>query len=127
MFTRKPRLQPAEFLITSAKRLLQHNRHIASFRCAAIFGRYWSNSGQSDPPTNKPRPTHCNAIDDRALPQHGSSKDGLLPSEGLRRCSAGMQKDTAFKVFSAFLQDRDRPRHKGATLTLAVVTARSAN
>src|SRR5678815_5362816 len=26
IFTRKPRLQPAEFLITSAKRLLQHNR-----------------------------------------------------------------------------------------------------
>jgi hypothetical protein len=25
MFTRKPRLQPAEFLIASAKRLLQHN------------------------------------------------------------------------------------------------------
>ena len=25
MFTRKPRLQPAEFLITGAKRLLQHN------------------------------------------------------------------------------------------------------
>src|SRR6188768_4099066 len=26
IFTRKPRLRPAEFLITSAKRLLQHNR-----------------------------------------------------------------------------------------------------
>ena len=27
VLTRKSRLQPAEFLITSAKRLLQHNRH----------------------------------------------------------------------------------------------------
>src|SRR6266540_3676594 len=27
IFTRKSRLQPGEFLITSAKRLLQHNRH----------------------------------------------------------------------------------------------------
>jgi hypothetical protein len=26
MFTRKPRLQPGKFLISSAKRLLQHNR-----------------------------------------------------------------------------------------------------
>jgi len=32
MFTRKPRLQPAEFLITGAKRLLQHNRTIADIR-----------------------------------------------------------------------------------------------
>ena len=32
IFTRKPRLQPAEFLITTAKRLLQHNRHLADKR-----------------------------------------------------------------------------------------------
>ena len=30
IFTRKPRQQPAEFLITSAKRLLQHNRPVAN-------------------------------------------------------------------------------------------------
>jgi hypothetical protein len=47
MFTRKPRLRPAEFLITSAKRLLQHNRHFASFRQAAKFVRSWVNSGQT--------------------------------------------------------------------------------
>jgi len=29
MFTRKPRLQPEEFVINSAKRLLQHNLPIA--------------------------------------------------------------------------------------------------
>ena len=29
IFTRKPRLQPAEFLIIGAKRLLQHNRSLA--------------------------------------------------------------------------------------------------
>src|SRR5476649_1218898 len=37
MFTRKPRLRPAEFLITSAKRLLQHNLPLADFRHAAGF------------------------------------------------------------------------------------------
>src|SRR6187200_1558604 len=35
IFTRKPRLQPAEFLITSAKRLLQHNLPIADSFTAA--------------------------------------------------------------------------------------------
>src|SRR5215208_5398214 len=35
MFTRKPRLQPGKFLISSAKRLLQHNRPIADVsRCS---------------------------------------------------------------------------------------------
>jgi hypothetical protein len=32
ILTRKSRLQGAEFLITSAKRVLQHNRHIPSIR-----------------------------------------------------------------------------------------------
>src|SRR6187401_2066014 len=31
IFTRKPRLQPAEFLITSAKRLLQQNLPLSTF------------------------------------------------------------------------------------------------
>src|SRR6202023_670629 len=31
IFTRKSRLRPKEFLIASAKRLLQQNRHFASF------------------------------------------------------------------------------------------------
>ena len=35
IFTRKPRLQPAEFLITGAKRLLQHNLPIAAICTAA--------------------------------------------------------------------------------------------
>src|SRR5437899_3427599 len=35
IFTRKSRLQPGEFLITSAKRLLQQYRHIASVHCDA--------------------------------------------------------------------------------------------
>src|SRR4029453_17525620 len=30
IFTRKSRLRPGEFLVSSAKRLLQHNRHIAA-------------------------------------------------------------------------------------------------
>ena len=38
IFTRKPRLQPAEFLITGAKRLLQHNLPTSDIRTAAICG-----------------------------------------------------------------------------------------
>src|SRR6187399_1322750 len=40
IFTRKPRLQPAEFLIIGAKRLLQHNRHLATIRTLALKGRF---------------------------------------------------------------------------------------
>jgi hypothetical protein len=58
----------------------------------ADYPIYWGNSGQSDPPTNKPRPTHCNAIDDRALPRHGSSKDGPLPSEADRKLGRRFKK-----------------------------------
>src|ERR1700738_3379564 len=35
IFTRKSRVQPKEILITSAKRLLQQNRHKAAVRCRA--------------------------------------------------------------------------------------------
>src|SRR5258708_12673590 len=35
IFTRRSRLKPGEFLITSAKRLLQHNRHEAADRGSA--------------------------------------------------------------------------------------------
>src|SRR5216684_2016978 len=35
IFRRKSRLQPGEFLVTSAKGLLQQYRHIASIRCGA--------------------------------------------------------------------------------------------
>src|SRR5215510_8420827 len=45
IFTRKSRLQPGEFLITSAKRLLQHNLPIADSCGAAIP---W---GREQPPT----------------------------------------------------------------------------
>jgi hypothetical protein len=41
IFIPKSHLEPREFLISSAKRLLQHNRHIASFRRVAKFGPYW--------------------------------------------------------------------------------------
>ena len=37
IFTRKPRLQPAEFLITSAKRLLQHNLPGANIEYQAFW------------------------------------------------------------------------------------------
>jgi hypothetical protein len=38
IFTRKSRLQPGEFLITSAKRLLQHNRHRADLPKRSAIG-----------------------------------------------------------------------------------------
>jgi hypothetical protein len=44
IFTRKSRLQPGEFLITSAKRLLQQYRHKADI---AMQARREGQSGQS--------------------------------------------------------------------------------
>jgi hypothetical protein len=41
IFIPKSHLEPREFLISSAKRLLQQYRHIASFCCAAKFVRFW--------------------------------------------------------------------------------------
>jgi hypothetical protein len=37
------------------------------------FVRYAPNSDHYDPSKNEPRLTHCNAIDDRALPIHGNA------------------------------------------------------
>src|SRR5262249_7608147 len=43
IFTRKSRLQPGEFLITSAKRLLQHNRHFSDLgRCPTCVSAKWA-------------------------------------------------------------------------------------
>src|SRR4029453_19114892 len=58
VFTRKSRLEPAEFLITSAKRLLQHNRPQPD-SCSAAKGAArlpasascWSCQGTSRPST----------------------------------------------------------------------------
>ena len=44
--------------------------HLASLAAFLRFGRYWANSGQSGPPTNKPRSALFNLADDRALPAH---------------------------------------------------------
>jgi hypothetical protein len=71
IFTRKSRLQPGEFLITSAKRLLQHNRHIATNGGAAIF---WSLLGHSGHRAARTRNGPV-AIDPLRSYQH------LLPSE----------------------------------------------
>jgi len=45
MFIRKSRLQLVNFVISDAKRLLQHNRHKADIPTAPANVRYWSNSG----------------------------------------------------------------------------------
>jgi hypothetical protein len=45
IFTRNARLQLAEFLIIGAKRLLQHNRHLADKLTAQGFVAYWGKSG----------------------------------------------------------------------------------
>src|SRR5215510_11183123 len=44
--TRKSRLQPGEFLITSAKRLLQHNRHRADIPKRQSVVRFWRQTGK---------------------------------------------------------------------------------
>src|ERR1017187_9211288 len=46
IFIPKSHLEPREFLISSAKRLLQQYRHLAAFAALQKFGRYWTNSGQ---------------------------------------------------------------------------------
>src|SRR2546426_4491588 len=45
IFTRKSRLQPGEFLVTSAKRLLQQYRHKADIRSRLLFVRFRGQSG----------------------------------------------------------------------------------
>ena len=42
MFTRKPRLRLGKIVISSAKRLLQHNRRIADNPTAAANVRFWT-------------------------------------------------------------------------------------
>jgi hypothetical protein len=54
IFTRKSRLQPGEFLITSAKRLLQQYRHIASVSDVRSYVGFW---GQSGSVANEPNST----------------------------------------------------------------------
>jgi hypothetical protein len=46
IFIPKSHLEPREILISSAKRLLQQYRHIASFAATHHFVAYWSNNGQ---------------------------------------------------------------------------------
>src|SRR5712672_2860079 len=41
IFTRRSRLQPGDFLITSAKRLLQQYRHKADIPIRLLFVRFW--------------------------------------------------------------------------------------
>src|ERR1035437_6083418 len=46
IFIPKSHLEPREFLISSAKRLLQQYRHLADNPVVPAFVRYWGNSGQ---------------------------------------------------------------------------------
>jgi hypothetical protein len=48
IYTRKSRLQPGEFLITNAKRLLQHNRHESDLPKRLLFGRSRRQSGRAN-------------------------------------------------------------------------------
>src|ERR1022692_3412156 len=41
IFIQKSHLEPIEFLISSAKRLLQHNRHLADNPVAPALVRFW--------------------------------------------------------------------------------------
>src|ERR1039458_4578153 len=46
IFIPKSHLEPREFLISSAKRLLQQYRHLADNPTAPVFVGYWTNNGQ---------------------------------------------------------------------------------
>jgi hypothetical protein len=46
IFIPKSHLEPREILISSAKRLLQHNRHLTDKPPAPEFVAYWANNGQ---------------------------------------------------------------------------------
>jgi hypothetical protein len=46
IFIPKSHLEPREFLISSAKRLLQQYRHLADKPTAPGFVAYWTNNGQ---------------------------------------------------------------------------------
>jgi hypothetical protein len=60
VLTRKSRLQPAEFLITSAKRLLQHNRHFCDMPRSRTEVRFRQKSGHVAPsPAAPPRLAYC--------------------------------------------------------------------
>ena len=50
IFTRKSRVQPKEILITSEKRLLQQNRHLASFAAVHKIATRSEVCGQDRPP-----------------------------------------------------------------------------
>jgi hypothetical protein len=56
IFTRKSRLQPGEFLISSAKGLLQHNRHFATLRCEAAIRSLSGVKRTCAPPISHPEP-----------------------------------------------------------------------
>src|SRR5581483_9967410 len=47
VFTRKPRLKPAEFSIVGANRLLQQYRHFADELDVRDHGSYWGSSGHA--------------------------------------------------------------------------------
>jgi hypothetical protein len=59
ILTRKPNLRPAEFFIASAKRLLQHNRHIATLCRNAAPRSLSERSGHRSNRVGKILPARC--------------------------------------------------------------------
>jgi hypothetical protein len=48
MFIRKSRLRLGKFATSDTKRLLQQNRHLASFAAQQHFGSYWGKADMSN-------------------------------------------------------------------------------
>jgi hypothetical protein len=80
VFTRKPRLQPAEFLNASAKRLLQQNRHIANLPHFRLRGpvsgaAHTKRAGSDLPRLTKTRPHRAGDLYPRAAINVASRRD----------------------------------------------------
>src|SRR5450432_2524916 len=58
IFIRKMHLQPREFLISSGKGLLQHNRHDSDKSECPLSRRYWGMSGPNSDIANPALMTH---------------------------------------------------------------------
>src|ERR1019366_9175498 len=80
IFIPKSHLEPREFLISSAKRLLQHNRHIADIRGTATFclllgkSGHWQGDRTSFAVSHSAAPFSRNAVG-RTIPSAKSVSD----------------------------------------------------
>src|ERR1035437_103098 len=83
IFIPKSHLEPREFLISSAKRLLQHNRHKADIPAVPAFVRFWTKDGVIGRPA-------CRSLEilGAALQADGETRSVVTASSIRRRSAA---------------------------------------